>query len=113
MSFYSNAFPAGRLCDRFVVAIIVNNEFFIMATRNLFQRGDETMTPLADLKEKDVLIPLQVPPEQTLAILELRQILADQQRYSSEVSQIEAALGIKGKSIAITCQHDRVEQTTL
>lgn len=102
MSFYGTAFILGLLDDRCVVGVLCDDCFFIMATRRVYSRLCGLSVDVRIIGEyqpdmfETIHIPLGVPHQYVLTMLEVRQIFGNPHRYAKEYSSITRALGVAG-----------------
>ena len=102
MSFYQKVFVLGYVEEHYIVGVVADQKFFIMATKRLYNRFHSLspkMHPVCFSPEmlKMVHIPLWVPFEYALTMLETRQILRLPQKYQTEFQEITESLEISGR----------------
>ncbi len=106
-SFYRKAFVLGRIDDHYVVGVIANKDFFIMATKRLYSHpchpspGMKAARFTSEMLEM-IDIPLWVPIEQAQVMLETRQILRFPHKYVSEFREIANLLEISGMCVCLS-----------
>lgn len=106
MPFFFTVILVGQAHGHFVVAVIESDQFFIMATKRLYckhglYRCLSFIEPVDNLRVQysTIHLPMSLPYQQVLTILETRQILADPQNFYSQSYIIAHALGLPSKGI--------------
>ena len=100
-AFYRNVFLLGFVEEHFIVGVVVDKNFFIMATRRLYSRNCLPYPGMQPVKFcpkilEMIDLPLWLPYEHALTMLETRQILRHSREYAFDYQRIVESLGILG-----------------
>lgn len=98
-SFYRNVFLLGYVDKHYIVGVVADNSFFIMATKRLYSRiclpspGMQPVTFRPQMLEM-IHLPLWLPYKQSIVMLEARQIFRHSSKYQYEYQDIMESLKI-------------------
>jgi hypothetical protein len=103
-------FVLGYVDGHYVVGVIADENFFIMATRRLYSRHSLPSPGIKPLKFcpkmlEVIDLPLWLPYEYALTMLEIRQILRHSREYACDYQSIAESLGILGNSYFLYSRH--------
>jgi hypothetical protein len=101
-AFYRNVFLLGYVDGHYIVGVVADQIFFVMATKRLYSRNNLPSPGMQPIKFSPQMIemidlPLWLPYEHVLTMLEIRQILRHSREYACDFQRVVDSFGILGK----------------
>ncbi|EFX86731.1 hypothetical protein DAPPUDRAFT_307865 [Daphnia pulex] len=98
-AFYRNVFLLGYVDGLYIVGVVADQIFFVMATKRLYSRNSLPSPGMQPIKFSPQMIemidlPLWLPYEHVVTMLEIRQILRHSREYACDFQRIVDSFGI-------------------